>query len=75
MKVSIITDKWCDYCIKAKKLLNDNNITYNEISLSNEEGKRLMERDDLRTVPQIYFNDELIEGGYTGLKKYLEEQK
>jgi glutaredoxin len=38
-------------------------------------GKRLIERDDLRTVPQIYINDELNKGGYTGLKKYLEEQK
>ena len=46
-----------------------------KLGIIDEEGKRLMERDDLRTVPQIYFNDELIKGGYTGLKKYLEEQK
>ena len=75
MKVDIITDKWCDYCVKAKKLLKKHNIQYNEINLWEDDGKRLMERDDLRTVPQIYFNDELNEGGYTGLKKYLEEQK
>ena len=75
MKVDIVTDKWCDYCVKAKKLLDEHNIKYNEINLWENDGKRLMERDDLRTVPQIYFNDVLNEGGYTGLKKYLEEQK
>ncbi len=75
MKVDIITDKWCDYCVKAKKLLKKHNIQYNEINLWEHDGKRLMERDDLRTVPQIYINDELNKGGYTGLKKYLEEQK
>ena len=75
MKVDIITDKWCDYCVKAKKLLKKHNIQYNEINLWEDDGKRLMERDDLRTVPQIYINDELNQGGYTGLKKYLEEQK
>ena len=75
MKVDIITDKWCDYCVKAKKLLKQHSIQYNEINLWEDDGKRLMERDDLRTVPQIYINDELNEGGYTGLKKYLEEQK
>jgi len=75
VKVDIITDKWCDYCVKAKKLLKQHNIQYNEINLWEHDGKRLMERDDLRTVPQIYINDELNEGGYTGLKKYLEEQK
>ena len=75
MKVDIITDKWCNYCVKAKKLLKKHNIQYNEINLWEHNGKRLMERDDLRTVPQIYINDELNEGGYTGLKKYLEEIK
>ena len=75
MKVEIITDKWCDYCVKAKKLLDKYDIKYTEINLWEHDGKRLMERDDLRTVPQIYINDELNEGGYTGLKKYLEEQK
>ena len=39
------------------------------------EASALMEEYNLRTVPQIFIDGELLEGGYTGLKEYYDGQK
>ena len=70
MKVKIITDMWCEYCTKAKSLLVQNDIAYEELNLL--DGIELMEKHNLRTIPQIFVDDKLVEGGYEGLVNLLE---
>ena len=69
----------CNYCTKAKKLLNDNNIEYNEINISTlgddqwtEIKKTLQEKNkiEIKTVPQIILNGNYI-GGYNQLQSHL----
>jgi len=70
MKIKIITSDWCTYCEAAKKLLRDNGLDYTEIDLGY--CFDLMTEHDLRTVPQIFVNEKLLEGGYTGLKESID---
>lgn len=68
MSVKIYTKKWCPYCKNAKALLNNKNVSYEEINIE-EKG---MSREELAkitggmSVPQIVINDEAI-GGYDNL--------
>ena len=56
----------------AKNLLNEQNISFIEISLDHDTEARVMLKEKkCRTVPQI-FNGELHIGGYTELKQYLD---
>ena len=60
----------CAFCDAAKRLLIRNNITYNEINVALEEGKReemLNKSNGRKTIPQIFFN-ELHIGGYEELR-------
>ena len=70
MLVKIITSDWCTYCDAAKKLLRDNEIDFIEVDL--DEGLSIMAKYNLRTVPQIFVDDKLLKGGYTGLKKSID---
>jgi|TARA_B110000483_G_scaffold194590_1_gene231881 glutaredoxin len=72
VKVDIITSDWCSYCGATKQLLKDNNQSYNEIDI--DESLNAMVTHNLKTVPQIFMDGKLLEGGYTGLKKYYEEK-
>lgn len=69
-KVVIYTTKTCSYCIKAKKLLNNHNITYKEIVVNPMIMKQLIKRTGSKTVPQIFINGKFI-GGYTELTKII----
>lgn len=66
--VKIYTWTVCPYCDRAKALLKAKGVDYQEINLDgkDEELKALREKTGLRTVPQIFINEELI-GGYTDL--------
>ena len=56
----------------AKNLMNEQNISFIEISLDHDTEARVMLKEmKCRTVPQI-FNGELHIGGYTELKQYLD---
>ena len=70
--VKIITGILCGYCDAAKKLLQDHGQEYEELDVM--EASALMEEYNLRTVPQIFIDGELLEGGYTGLKGYYNGQ-
>ena len=70
--VKLITGPLCGYCDAAKKLLRDHGQEYEELDVMEASG--LMEEYNLRTVPQIFIDGELIEGGYTGLKGYYDGQ-
>lgn len=66
--VKIYTWTVCPYCDRAKALLKSKGVSYEEINLDgkDDELKELRERTGLRTVPQIFINEELI-GGYSDL--------
>ena len=68
--VTVYMGPRCNFCDAAKRLLNRNNIPYNEIDIALEEGKReemLKKSNGKRTIPQIFFN-ELHIGGYQELR-------
>jgi glutaredoxin len=69
MQIEIVTSEWCDYCSAAKELLRENGFQYIELELENS--LDIMSKYNLRTVPQIFVNGKLLEGGYTGLKESI----
>ena len=65
----------CQYCVKAKQLLDKKNIsyTYKEIGrdISLGEFHHEIGDDDVRTVPQIMVDNHLV-GDYNSLVRYLQ---
>ena len=59
----------CGYCDAAKHLLHVRGLEYKEISAHDEEGMKIMTEHNLKSVPQIFINGELI-GGYSDLQKW-----
>ena len=74
--VKIYTTPSCPYCVRAKMLLNNKGVSFEEVSMydvSSEERQQLAQKtNNYRTVPQIFINDRLI-GGYDQLAS-LERQ-
>ncbi len=63
--VEIYTTPMCPYCWRAKRLLDNKEVSYTEINLWSESGRRaeMIERADGRTsVPQIFIDGEAIGG-------------
>ena len=73
MKVLIYSKDDCPYCVKAKLLLQSNNINYEEKivgkDLTSEEYRTIVGSTH-KTVPGIFFDDKFI-GGYDGLVEYI----
>ena len=68
--VTVYTGPRCNFCDAAKRLLIRNDISFNEINIALEEGKReemLNKSNGRQTIPQIFFN-ELHIGGYEELR-------
>ena len=64
-KIEIYTTMICPYCIRAKRLLASENLSYEEIdvSVSREARTAMSKRANGRTsVPQIFINDTHIGG-------------
>ena len=64
-KVEMYTTGWCPYCARARTLLEKKGVTYAEISLDEEPGRRaeMIERaHGGRSVPQIFIDGEHIGG-------------
>lgn len=72
--VIIYTVDYCPYCKKAEMLLNEKNIPFKKIDISENEDeyrKKLGEYYDIKgrvTVPQIIINGKRI-GGFDDLEK------
>lgn len=62
------TTRWCGYCVRAKALLEERGVEFEEISLDDDPGFRqtVFDRTGGWTVPQILLDDEPI-GGYVEL--------
>jgi glutaredoxin 3 len=62
--VRIYTTRTCPYCVRAKRLLERKNVSYEEIdvSLDDEARLKLMETTGLRTVPQVFIGERHVGG-------------
>lgn len=68
--ITVYSKDTCGYCTSAKQYLEEHNIEYKEVNLdTNEEAKQWILEQGFRTVPQIYKDNMLIEGGFQGLIK------
>lgn len=71
MRIKIYTKTVCPYCVAAKNWLKTKGYQYEEISMDNDaERQKFYETlgPSVRTVPQIFVDDERI-GGYNDLIK------
>ena len=69
--VSIISKPGCPFCTKAKEMLSDKGISYDEISLGHDANLTSVRAiTGQETVPQIFINGKHI-GGSEELEKYL----
>ena len=60
---------YCPFCVRAKKLLSDRGIPFQEILVSEEDDAQwdsLFKLSGLRTMPQIFVGERLV-GGFTQL--------
>ncbi len=69
-RVRVYTTQVCPYCIRAKLLLRDRGIAFEEIDVSGNHEMRdwLVQATGRRTVPQIFIGDEPI-GGFDDLRE------
>ncbi len=67
-KVVIYSKNYCPFCVRAKNLLNQKGVAFEEIFIDDkpEEYAELKARTGWMTVPQIFINDTFI-GGFTEL--------
>ena len=64
-KVEIYSTMWCPYCARARALLEHKGVTFTEIDLMEEPGRRdeMIRRAGGRTtVPQIFIDGQHIGG-------------
>jgi len=64
-KVEIYTWQYCPFCIRAKSLLKEKNISFIEHKIDGDDDAReiMIERaNGRRTLPQIFINNEGIGG-------------
>ena len=75
MKITVWSKYNCPFCDQAKALLSQKGIRFQENKIGDGYTKEeLLEAvPAARSVPQIIINGAVI-GGFTELKKYLEEQ-
>ena len=67
-RIEVYTTRWCGYCVRAKALLDEKGIAYDEVSLDDDPGFRrnLFDLTGGWTVPQIVIDGTPV-GGYTEL--------
>lgn len=57
--VTIYTTVYCPYCVRAKQLLDNKQVKYTEINVSEADARAQMTAlTNGRTVPQIVINDQ-----------------
>tara|TARA_Y100000816_G_scaffold61713_1_gene40702 strand:+ start:12 stop:266 length:255 start_codon:yes stop_codon:yes gene_type:complete len=76
-KITMYTGSMCGFCDAAKRLLQRNNLSFNEIDISSKEGlmeEMIKKAKGKRTIPQIFFNEYHV-GGYQELRTLEKENK
>lgn len=69
-KITIYSLKVCPYCVKAKNLLKQRGLAYEETMMddwSDQQWDDQEKKNGMKTAPQIYVGDKLI-GGYSDLE-------
>jgi glutaredoxin 3 len=69
-KIQVYSTAYCPYCIRAKALLRNKGVAFEEIDVSDDHELRqkMVElAGGRRTVPEIFINDKII-GGYDELR-------
>ena len=75
MDVTIFTREGCAYCVRAKGMLNDAGIHYEELVLNRDYTEATIRAvSGKSTVPQVFINGEYI-GGSEDLEAYLDKQE
>ena len=64
MKVDIYTKVTCFYCMRAKALLEQKQVSFNEIKIDNNTELRneMIKRSGGVTVPQVFIDEQYIGG-------------
>lgn len=67
-KVLLYSTTACPYCIRAKRLLEQKGVVYQEIKVDHNSQQMaiMIQRSNRRTVPQIFIDDYHV-GGYDDL--------
>ena len=76
-KITMYTGPMCNFCDAAKRLLQRNNLSFNEIDISSKDGlmeEMIKKAKGKRTIPQIFFNEYHV-GGYQELRTLEKENK
>ena len=62
--VTMYVSDWCPYCQRAKSLLTQKQIVFNEVNVEDDVKFReeMMARSNRRTVPQIFIGDKHVGG-------------
>lgn len=62
--VTVYVSDWCPYCQRAKSLLQQKHVAFNEINVEEDEKSReeMLARSNRRTVPQIFIGDKHVGG-------------
>jgi glutaredoxin 3 len=63
-RIRMYTTAWCGYCVRAKALLDDRGIEYEEVRMDGDPAfrQKLLEMTGHWTVPQIFIDGEHIGG-------------
>jgi len=66
--LTIYTKDYCPYCVKAKALLTSIGATYKEVDVTATPDviMELAKKSGMRTVPQIFLDDECL-GGFDNI--------
>lgn len=71
--IEIYTFDWCPYCIKARKIFDENNIKYRNYDAAHASIRQeMVTRSGRNTVPQIFI-DNIHLGGYNDLVTFIEK--
>ncbi len=64
VQIKVFSKTTCPACVAAKELLKSKGASYEEVVLDDkpEELRALIEKTGMKTVPQIFINNELIGG-------------
>ena len=68
-KVVVYSMLNCPYCVKAKALLSSRGVSFETVMIddwSDEAWDQFVKKSGMKTVPQIYVDEQLV-GGYTQL--------
>ena len=73
---TIITRDHCNFCDDVKALLRERGFPYTEYNVQSASSKwvlTLLKRSSITTLPQVFDTKGNLIGGYTEMKKLLEE--